>query len=387
MKNRTWSRTFAVALAVLVAPRLCSAAPTIELSPSEETQCVVVRGVAEQVRGFLSRARVTPEFWRELLSVRVATSAPSDPPVLGAHRVEGADLVFEPRFPLRPGLAYTVVYSPALLGRGAATADRVTRRVSLPRPRAQPARVAAVYPTGDTLPENQLKFYIHFSAPMSRGESYRHVRLVRADGEEVDRPFLELGEELWNASGTRFTLFFDPGRIKRGLKPREDVGPALVEGGAYSLVIDATWRDATGARLAERYVKPFHVAPPDADSPRAEDWQITPPAAGGRAALIVRFDEPLDHALARRVIGVHNESGERMAGTVRVSDGETQWSFTPDSPWRAGRYHLVAAPELEDRAGNSLARPFETPMDDPQEAKRADEPRRLPFEVLSTVAP
>ena len=33
-------------------------------------------------------------------------------------------------------------------------------------------------------------------------------------------------------------MFFDPGRIKRGLKPREQFGPALQEGKSYVLVID-----------------------------------------------------------------------------------------------------------------------------------------------------
>ena len=61
-------------------------------------------------------------------------------------------------------------------------------------------------------------------------------------------PFLELDEELWSPDGTRFTLIFDPGRIKRGLKPREEVGPVLEAGKSYSLVIDR--------RLARRIGKP-----------------------------------------------------------------------------------------------------------------------------------
>ena len=38
-------------------------------------------------------------------------------------------------------------------------------------------------------------------------------------GQAVADPFLELDEELWSTDGRRFTLLFDPGRIKRGLKP------------------------------------------------------------------------------------------------------------------------------------------------------------------------
>ena len=74
-----------------------------------------------------------------------------------------------------------------------------------------------VYPSADRLPENQLKFYLHFSAPMSQGDCYRHIKLLDARGKAVDLPFLELDQELWDPTGTRFTLFFDPWRIKRAI--------------------------------------------------------------------------------------------------------------------------------------------------------------------------
>ncbi|MCH7864908.1 MAG: hypothetical protein IIC56_06820, partial [Proteobacteria bacterium] len=101
-----------------------------------------------------------------------------------------------------------------------------------------------VYPSADVLPENLLKFYLHFSAPMSRGDSYQHIRLVRQNGSVVDLPFLELDQELWDRRQTRLTLLFDPGRIKRGLKPHEEVGPALKPGRRYTLEIDAHWLNA-----------------------------------------------------------------------------------------------------------------------------------------------
>ncbi len=60
---------------------------------------------------------------------------------------------------------------------------------------------------------------------MSRGEAYRRIHLLDADGKPIERAFLELGEELWDPDGKRFTLFIDPGRIKRGLKPRKGRRP------------------------------------------------------------------------------------------------------------------------------------------------------------------
>ena len=51
-----------------------------------------------------------------------------------------------------------------------------------------PTVVEAVYPTAERLPENQLKFYLHFSAPMSRGEAYRRVQLLDEKGKAVELP-------------------------------------------------------------------------------------------------------------------------------------------------------------------------------------------------------
>jgi hypothetical protein len=73
-------------------------------------------------------------------------------------------------------------------------------------------------------------------------------------------PFLEIDEELWDDSMTRLTLFIEPGRIKRGVKPLEDIGPALEEGKSYTLVIDAAWQDGHGRSLKESFRKQFRLA-------------------------------------------------------------------------------------------------------------------------------
>ena len=65
--------------------------------------------------------------------------------------------------------------------------------------------------------------------PMSRGMAYEHIRLLGADGKAVAAPFLVLDEELWDYEGKRFTLFFDPARVKRELRPHKELGRALKE--------------------------------------------------------------------------------------------------------------------------------------------------------------
>lgn len=302
-------------------------------------------------------------------------------PMLGSYYLEKDRLVFVPRFPLRAGMTYRATYCPPQRS-DAASIEIVTREFSLPKsaPLA-PTTVEQVYPTRDVLPENQLKFYIHFSAPMSRGEAYRRIRLVTESGKQIEDPFLELGEELWNPDGTRFTLFFDPGRIKRGLKPREEIGPALEEGRRYALEVDGDWRDARGQSLESAYRKEFRVVAPDDTSPQPDEWQLAPPHASSRDALVLTFNEPLDHAMLQRVFSIVDADGDVVPGDVEVDEQETIWRFLPQSPWSSGSHSLVVDTTLEDLAGNSLARPFEIDVFRPLPKTEAEAKTAIPFQI------
>ncbi|MFN4259464.1 MAG: Ig-like domain-containing protein [Gemmataceae bacterium] len=320
--------------------------------------------------------------WQELFAVHVVQGENRpQPAMLGSHAIVDGVLRFQPRFPLTPGVTYRAVLRPSRLPGHPAASD-IRAEFALPKPKPdQLTEVAAVYPTRDRLPENQLKFYIHFSAPMSRGEAYDHIHLLDATGKPVADPFLELGEELWDPAGKRFTLFFDPGRIKRGLKPREEVGPALEEGKSYTLVIDRRWADAQGFPLKESYRKPFRVLAPDDTPPDPKNWRIAVPAAGGDAPLQVTFPEALDEALLQRLLWVTDPQGQHVAGRVQVRDEETVWHFLPERPWLPGRYHLVVDTTLEDLAGNSVGRPFEVDLFQPIRKEIEKSTVELPFEV------
>ena len=343
---------------------------------------------------------MTPDRWRSFLKVRVVrvkAGADEAPPMLGTYRVAGDSLRFEPRFPIEPGVRYRADFDPVRLhelarslspaaagddGRKPPTSARLTAEFSLPGRTAQPsAIVTAVYPSRSTLPENLLRFYIHFSAPMSRGEAYRHIRLLDAAGKPVADPFLELDEELWSVDGKRFTLLFDPGRIKRGLRPREEVGPVLVAGRSYELVVDPGWADAAGQPLKAEFRKAFRVGPPDETSPDPKTWTVHPPAPGTRDPLEVRFPEPLDRALLDRLIAVRDAADAAVDGTISVAEEETNWRFIPADPWRPGTYRLVIGTELEDAAGNSIARPFEVDAVGPITQRIASETVALPFRI------
>jgi hypothetical protein len=371
---------FALLLVLSVVPVVRAAdAPAIRLGP--EGKAVEVTGLAAADLAALSRLAPESDVWPKVFAVFVDRGDRSLPPVLGAYRVEGAVVRFEPRFPLVPGGAYRAVLDPSQVP-GRKEGKPVEVKLSLPKPAPKPPTVVtAVYPTTDRLPENALRFYLHFSAPMGRGDSYRFITLLDAAGKPVESPFLEIDQELWDPEGKRLTLFIDPGRIKRGLKPREDLGPVLEEGKRYTLVIDRAWQDEAGNPLKEGFRKTFTAGPPDEKALDMKTWQLQPPDAGGRTQLTVVLPKPLDHALLQRLVWVEDDGGRKVAGAVTVGDAEKRWQFAPAAAWAAGKYRLVADTRLEDPAGNSLARPFEVDVFRPVQREVKAQTVAIPFEV------
>jgi len=325
--------------------------------------------------------------WQQLLSVYAGQgdfiADLSVPPMLGSYRVEKSLIRFQPRFPLEPGVAYRAVFRPGRLPGNVdrRSADAISK-FSLPSASGKPTTVVAqVYPGADLLPENLLKFYVHFSAPMQGGHIYNHIHLLDEAGKPVELPFLEIDEELWNPEMTRLTLFIDPGRIKRGVQPLEEIGPALEEGKRYSLEIDAAWRDSAGLPLRVGFRKSFRVGRPDREPPSPSTWKLQSPKAGTRDALMVTFPEPMDHALALRVIRVADPAGRFVEGTSALSDHEQHWGFTPRKPWAAGPHQLQVQNTIEDLAGNNIGKTFEVDLFEGVQRRFTNEVVKLSFEV------
>lgn len=330
----------------------------------------------------LQQARWQPSQWQRLLAV-YAGQAPGLPPMLGAYRIAGDTLCFEPQFPLEPGLTYQAVFHPEHLpGQRSAASQPLTATFQLPPRNTTPSTVVTqIYPTAEVLPENLLKFYLYFSAPMSRGQIYEYIHLREAAGKEIELPFLEIDEELWDATLTRLTLFIDPGRIKRGVLPLEEIGPALEAGKSYTLIIDRAWRDGAGTPLKQGFHKTFRVAPPDREPLDPARWQIQSPKSGTREPLVVSFSKPLDHALAQRLINVSDAAGAVVAGRVALADQERRWVFVPANPWASGRYQLLVQTTIEDLAGNNIGKPFEVDLFEGVQRRITTSSIKLPFEV------
>lgn len=279
-------------------------------------------------------------------------------PLMGAYEREGAAVLFTPRFAPTSG----VVVRTSFTAEDGATASVNFGGGGPPPVRKPTTRIETIYPSTTTWPANMLKFYIYFSAPMSVGQAWDHLRLIEK-GVKIDGAFVEIEQELWDGEGRRLTVLFDPARIKRGLVDHEEHGLPLNEGRPVTLEIDADWKDAEGAPLIEGVRREIEVAAEIRTAIDPREWKVSAPVAA-REPLIVDLPRPLDHAVARRAIHVERD-GVRVAGTAALERDETRWLFTPRGVWQPGVHNLVIDKFIEDLAGNKLGRLFDVDTSDP----------------------
>lgn len=318
------------------------------------------------------RGTATREAWAQVFRVAVA---PDQAPMLGDYSIDGDRIVFTPMFPFDPGRQYHVTFAPA-------GATPIIATVGLAATHTTPTTVVAqVYPSGDVVPENQLRLYVHFSAPMGMKGGLDYIHLLDDRGQEVNDPFLPLDAEFWNDDRTRYTVFFDPGRQKRGIPVIEEMGRSLTEGKSYTLVIDREWRDGNGLPLKEEYRRTFKVGPPDEKPLDTAAWQVEAPTAGTRMPLTVAFPEPLDRGLLLRALGVQGADGQLIGGEITVGSNEVTWSFAPKQFWTAGTHNIVAFGMLEDLSGNRIGRAFEVDQFDRSDKSAEPEKTLIPFQI------
>ncbi len=311
---------------------------------------VRVTGLSAAELRALKDARLAEPAWQQLL--RVTVSDNSVAPIAGRFVVTDDAVEFHPRFGFDPGRSYSVRVDPGRLPvpRGEAALD-VRLRVDRDEP-SPSTSVTEIYPSAAVWPENMLRFYVHFSGPMSRGAGTKYVHLVDDSGHEVPDAILAAYADLWNPDATRLTVFFDPGRVKRGVGPNVAMGRAILRGRRYAITVDQGWPDAAGRPLLAGFRRDFTAGAAAYDALSTAQWRIAAPPAGSRSPVTVRFPAPLDRALLERAIGVRSADGRSVQGRVAVGAEEMTWAMTPDAAWQPGRYELVALTLVEDPAGN-----------------------------------
>lgn len=329
----------------------------IKIKSSDEGRVVTVSLKLEESQVTLpTSGEITARQGEAVLTLRlVDDDGELGEPIFGEYQLIGSRLQFKPRYRLVSEYEYRATYRKA----DGSTASLDYR---VPRLRAtEPAVVEQVYPSARVLPENHLKFYIHFSKPMREGRAiFDRIHLESEDGTRVEDPWRRT--ELWTEDARRLTLWIHPGRVKTGVNLREDLGPVLEPNRRYTLVIDADAQDADGQPLGRSFTKEFETTVADRQRPQPDQWELAAPAIATQQPLEIRFHESLDHALSQRLLAVQDEHGRPVAGRIELGDQEQSWSFLPAVPWREQDYLVVVDPLLEDLAGNTPERVFDTDL-------------------------
>jgi hypothetical protein len=268
----------------------------LKWSEHRERSCLCILGWSEtefrggqpaQLAELSRRLKVLPcELLRSGVDLRTIQ------PIAGGFAVDQDSIYFVPRFPFVNGMCYALLIDSAPGGRGIDNTEVWTIR--RPAPEATPTtEVVAIYPSGDRLPVNQLKLYVHFSSPMSEGWATRAVQVRRADNDKpLEGVFLPMEPELWDPERRRLTLLLDPGRIKRGLVPNEEAGYPLTEGIPVVVTIATEFRDAAGQPLGSSAERRYEIGPVVRSRINPADWRYHLPSAGSTDPLVVEFDRP-----------------------------------------------------------------------------------------------
>ncbi|MEM6629568.1 MAG: hypothetical protein AAF694_07840 [Bacteroidota bacterium] len=213
--------------------------------------------------------------------------------------------------------------------------------------------VTAVYPSSDTLPENLLRMYIQFSAPMKTTGNLERIQLIDQWGNEVKGAIFNNVYELWDSEQKQLTLLFDPGRVKTGLIAHETMGRALKVGHSYQLRIKDV-EDIHHQKLAYDFKKKFFITKADTVFPDLTQWKPVVPPANGRSPLILEFPQMIDQMSLRNRLVITHSQGKRIPGSIQLGLHEQSWKFTPKEAWKTGEYLVYVNSRLEDPAGNNI---------------------------------
>lgn len=356
---------------------------------SPEYGLLEVTKLPDKLLHILQTQKLTKADWKKIFPVYTRGESPDTldkPSIIGKYFVKNKTLYFKPRFFWVDDLSYYAELRLAPLAALAKQGKIKTQKVighgfSLDPIKTPPTLVTKVYPSADKLPANVLKMYVYFSAPMSRRQSKKHVKITDENGVEVAHVFLPIKEELWNHNRTRLTLFFDPGRIKRGLRPHREQGTPLQPDKQYQLVIDKGWKDAHGKALKTGFSKKFRTTAPDRTQPMPKNWVLKTPEANTTKLLKIELLQAIDHALAQRYFWVTDAKGNEVTGTLTTANNEKRVHFTPAQKWQPGKYMLNIDTRLEDLAGNSIRQLFDVDIRTKKAGKKVSKVFKLTFTI------
>lgn len=270
--------------------------------------------------------------------------------IQGKYKIEGDYLFFLPYFPFEKGMTYIVRTKDIDHTNGYSYQSfQIGEKQAVDQ-----ARVLSIYPSANQVPENLLRFYIYFNTPMQKGQALKYIQLVDTKGNIDRKAFMQFKQELWSPDGKRLTLLFDPGRIKRGVSTNLELGPALLEGNRYHLIISGEWEDVYGQPLSVEKTKTFVVHQAYRQSIKINEWVINEPNVNSLNPLIIHFDRIMDHALIQSMIQIKDHENNFILGRWEILEGERLIQFIPEKSWTKGTYRIEMDSRMEDVTGNNL---------------------------------
>lgn len=285
--------------------------------------------------------------------------------IRGDYRQDEAGIVFNPQFEFIPGVGrYRAEIRWDKLEEFGLECSQATPETFIAFAPAfdgpvETTEVLGVYPDAAQIPENILRFYVTFSQPMALGSLSGQVRVESADGADVEAFFLDSAQPLWNGDRTRLTLLLDPGRIKRGVGPNVEIGPAIREGETYRLVIESGIRDSRGNPLSDNFAHSFTVTSPVYEALTIDEVVTSEIEAGTRNPLRISFPHVMDVFQLSRLLAVVTDAGVRVEGAVESGPDPYSVVFVPSVSWGEEAYTLRIASEVEDVAGNTFLAAFD----------------------------
>lgn len=309
---------------------------------------------AEQGGSIVFRA-TTPPAGARLQLFRLDPKTTKEQTVFAQTSTREGDLELRPVYPLSPGETYEV-----RLSVGGKVAETLPYRA--PRPNLSAPEIIEVYPTSQQVPANLLKFYIEFNQPMREGrEIFDRIHLVDDQGKRVHSPWRRL--QLWSNDSRRFSLWIHPGRIKQGVNLRAELGPVLQPDTSYRLVIDKSLQTPAGTTLATSFERSFRTTEEVRQPIDLSKWRVTGPEQADGILSIVS-DRALDPFLFRRHVSIYRDN---KAVPMDFSWNRALDTFVgkPESPWQPGTYEIRPGHLLEDLAGNTPVRAFDTDLEQP----------------------
>ena len=324
---------------------------------------VWVKNIEPEILYTFARYYNTQADWESVFPVRIQNGS-ATVTVAGKYEAFNESISFTPRYPFKSGTTYLaqfffdeIAHNPNEVYLPRVNADALSLTFTTAESTGVLPELVAVYPKTNLIPENLLKFHFTFSKSMASGFAYSKIKLVKSNGEVVDKPFLIVDQELWDEEYKTLTILLDPGRIKRGLRPNLEMKPALQRSEQYFLVIDAGWRDIDNKHTNSRFVKQFTCVEADRTSPALKDFRVVSPAHEN-GSLIIDFAQSLDFIGLQNAVRVLDQSGNMVKGKLGII-GESIVEFVPKNSWTSSHFTLEFNPLLEDLAGNNLNRLFD----------------------------